>query len=633
MSIEDIAEFLNDVPPFQFLNAETRRTLAGRISLSSYPANTYLLKQDGPPSEQLFIIKRGGVKVFIRSEAGDEVLTDYRGEGDVIGYLSLFGSDRSRANVVTVEDSECYLIDRGTMQGLMDENPAVRDFFHRSFLDKYLDRTFQTMEDRGLLRSAGCQLLLVTPVGELARRNVISAPWDLSIQEASSIMSRRSIGSLVITGPDAVPAGIITDKDLRDKVITAGRDIKETVGSIMSTTLVTADTREYCFEAILKMMRHNVHHLFVVEDGRVIGIISNHDIMMLQGTSPITVARDIESRQTVDELAGITKNANQLIALLLKEGIKATSLAKIISEINDRVLKKILEIAETKYGRPPLPYCWIALGSEGRKEQTFKTDQDNAIIFGDAASDEQKELMLEFLPGFTAFVNDSLVKCGFPPCPGGYMASNVHWSQSLAVWKKYFSSWIRTPSAPALLSSLIFFDFRPIHGDFGLAEELRNYLAAAAEEDRVFLGSMANTIIKNRPPIGFMKSFIVEKSGEHKNQLDLKIKGIAMVVDLVRLFALERGVRETATVDRIGALKDRHTIVMEFADEIIQAFEFMMLRRIQHQFEQLEQGIEPDNFIDPGSLSNMDKRLMRDAFHLISRLQDMIIERYKAMIW
>jgi CBS domain-containing protein len=633
LATDDIIDFLKSVPPFQFLDAETLKTVAGRISTAWYPTNTYLLKQDGPPSEHLLIIKQGGVKVFVRSEEGDDVLTDYRGEGDVIGYLSLFSSDKSRANVVTIEDTQCYLLDRDAVQRLMDGNAAVRDFFHQSFLKKYLDKTFQTMHDRGLMPGCGSHLLLTTPVVELVKRGVISEFQDITIQEAAAIMSKNRIGSLVIIDSNAVPVGIVTNRDLRDKVITPGRDIKENVGTIMSAALITAGTREYCFEALLKMMHHNVHHLLVVEEGKIIGIITNHDIMMLQGTSPITVARDIESRKTVDQLAGVSEKTNQLIALLLKEGTKATVLAKIISEINDRMLKKILDFAEKKFGKPPLPYCWIALGSEGRKEQTFKTDQDNAIIFADPSSSAEEERAREFFPDFTAFVRDSLVKCGFPLCPGSYMASNIHWCQPLDVWKKYFASWIRTPTADALLSSLIFFDFRPLHGDFALAEELRNYLVNMIDGNKVFLGSLANTIIKNRPPIGFMKSFIVEKSGEHKNKLDLKIKGVAMLVDIARLFALERGVRETATIDRIEALKEKHTIVKEYSEEMVQAFEFMMFRRIQHQFEQVGQEIEPDNFINPNMLSNLDKRFMRDAFQLITRLQDMIIERYKSMIW
>jgi CBS domain-containing protein len=229
-------------------------------------------------------------------------------------------------------------------------------------------------------------------------------------------------------------------------------------------------------------------------------------------------------------------------------------------------------------------------------------------------------------------VRDALLKCGFPPCPANYMASNPQWCQPLRVWKKYFSEWLKEPTPDALIKALVFFDFRPLYGDFHLAEQLRESLSAGIEENMLFLGSMANTIIRNVPPIGFFKTFIVEKSGEHKNELNLKVKGIAPLIDIVRLFSLEKDIRETSTIERLHALREKHTIVEEYAEEIEHAFEFIMLLRVHFQYEQVEIGELPDNFINPDSLSNLEKRSMKEAFQLISGLQDIIIERYKVMI-
>ncbi len=225
------------------------------------------------------------------------------------------------------------------------------------------------------------------------------------------------------------------------------------------------------------------------------------------------------------------------------------------------------------------------------------------------------------------------MKCGFPSCPADYMASNPRWCQPLKEWKKYFAEWINEPTPEAVLKSLIFFDFRPIHGELGLAEELRNALTAMLEDRKLFFGYMANTIIHNMPPIGFFKSFVVEKSGEHKDTFDLKIKGIAPLVDAIRLFALEKGVKESSTLDRINALKGIHTIVKEYADELEYAFEFLMLLRIQHQLEQITSGGTPDNFINPYKLNSLEKKIIKEAFNIISKLQDLIIARYKQMIW
>jgi CBS domain-containing protein len=291
-----------------------------------------------------------------------------------------------------------------------------------------------------------------------------------------------------------------------------------------------------------------------------------------------------------------------------------------------------LEISEKKYGQPPVPYCWIAFGSEGRKEQTFKTDQDNAIIYADTTPEEEDRVK-KYFSDFTIFVRDSLIKCGFPLCPADYMASNPKWCQPLKVWKKYFSNWISTPTADAVLNSVTFFDFRPVYGETELSDTLRDFLISMLKGQKVFLGYLANMAIKNRPPIGFLKTFVVEKSGEHKDELNLKVKGIAPLIDIVRLFALEKGIKETSTLERINVLRDKHTMVQEYADELEQAFEFIMLLRIQNQYEQIKTGRTPDNFINPNKLSNLEKKSLKEAFHLISEIQDMIIELYKSMIW
>jgi len=390
--------------------------------------------------------------------------------------------------------------------------------------------------------------------------------------------------------------------------------------------------KEYCFEAILKMVKHNVHHLLVMKDDKLRGILTNHDLMLIQGTSPLSVVKDIESQSTIDALIPVSKKINNIVGLLLNEGAKASSITRIITEINDRLVRKILEFAEERFGEPPVPYCWVAFGSEGRKEQTFKTDQDNALIYADPATDEEDKNAQEYFRTFTSFVRDGLLKCGFPPCPADFMATNPMWRQPLHVWRKYFTNWISTPTGEAILNSVTFFDIRAVHGETRLLDWLRDFTLSMAKDSKIFLGYVANQAIKNMPPIGFLKTFVVEKTGEHKDQLNMKVKGLAPLVDLVRLFALEKGVKETSTIERINMLKDKHTIVQEYADELAHAFEFIMLLRIQHQLDQLKEGENIDNFINPNDLSNLEKRIAKETFQLISKIQDGVIERYKAMI-
>lgn len=632
MIIEEVIEFLRKIPPFQFLDDTTLLNITGDISMEFYPKGTTITYQGGPAPEHLLVIKKGEVKVFIRNE-NEEVFIDYRGEGDLIGYLLIFGGEKSRANVVAIDDTICYLIRREAIQNLLNINPSVREFFHKSFLSRYLDKTFQEIQNKSLAHGASDRILFTIPVGELAAKEVITAEQDITIQKAAQIMSHRKISSLILVDANGRPSGIVTDRDLRDKVVSQGKNCSDPVRDIMSFPHVRSDMNEYCFEAIIKMVKHNVHHLLVMKGDKLKGILTNHDLMLLQGTSPLSIVKDIEGQKTVEGLVPVSMKINNIVGLLLTEGAKASNITRIITEINDRLVRKILQFAEEQFGEPPVPYCWIAFGSEGRKEQTFKTDQDNALIYADPASDEEEKAAEEYFRQFSFFVRDGLLKCGFPACPADFMATNPMWRQPLHVWRKYFMNWIFTPTSDAVLNSVTFFDLRAVYGETRLVEWLKDYTHSLVKDQKVFLGYIANLAIKNMPPIGFLKTFVVEKSGEHKDKLNMKVKGLAPLLDMVRLFALEKGIRETSTIERIHLLKDVHTIVKEYADELIHSFEFIMLLRIQHQFEQLKEEKEINNFIDPNALSNLEKRIAKETFQLISKIQDMVIERYKAMIW
>jgi CBS domain-containing protein len=633
MIIEDVLNFLEKIPPFQFLDETSLKEVVKGLSMEFYPRNTVILKQDGPPSDSLRIIKKGGVRISVKSDTNEDVVIDFRGEGDTFGIVSLMSKDRQKTTIVAIDDTICYLLNKEHLYRLIEGNPTFTEYLLQSHFTKYIDKTYREMHNKSLFYGSSDHLLFTTQIGDMATKDIITVGESATIREAAQEMARNRISSVIVSDAGGLPAGIVTDRDMREKVVAQARSVNDPVKDIMSSPLVCVDVKDYCFEAVLRMIKDNIHHILVIKDGTVKGVLTNHDLMLLQGSSPLSFAKDLESQQTVEGLVPVSVKVNRVVGLLLKEGARAGNITRIITELNDRLLRKVLQIAEKRFGKPPVPYCWVGFGSEGRKEQTFKTDQDNAIIYADPGSELQEVEIRRYFTEFTAFVQDGLLRCGFPPCPAEYMASNPKWCQPLRVWKKYLSDWVSTPTPDALMNALTFFDFRAMHGESALAEDLRTYLIGILKDEKVFLGYLANMAIKNSPPIGFFKSFVVEKDGAHRNELNLKVKGVAPFVDIIRLFALERGIRVTSTLERIAALRETHTIVQEYADEFEHAFEFIMLLRIHHQFSQLSAGGTADNFVDPNTLSNLEKRSLKDAFHLVTKVQNLIIERYKSLIW
>lgn len=631
--VDEVAGHLARVPAFRLLDEDELRALAATVEVDFAPAGTVMLAEGGPPSEFLQVVVSGGVRVSLPAGDAGDVEVDYRSEGAAIGYLSLFSGDRSRVNVVAAEDTVCLLIPREPFLDLLQRRPDVREFFTRTFISTYMDKAFSDVRAASLADGGREQLLFSTPVGELTSREPVAAPAAISIREAAAVMSRNHVSSLVLTGEDGAPVGIVTDRDLRDKVAAVGRDVGAAAATIMSPIAVTATTSEPSFDALLAMMRNNIHHLPVLENGRLQRVVTNHDLMLLTGNSPLSVVREIDEQQDLAGLARASRKVDSLVGTLLKDGARAGNIARVLTEVNDRLVNRSLELVAGEIGPAPVAWSWVVFGSEGRREQTYKTDQDNAIVYADPRDAEQARQALDWFARFTPRVRDALEVCGFPPCPAGYVAANPAWCRPIESWKHTFSGWVANPDAEAVLRALILFDFRPLRDGEPMAAELRDHLNAAIRRTPAFLGFLANQIVKNPPPIGFLNRLVVEKEGEHRDRLNMKLRAIAPIVDLARLFALEKGVVETGTLDRLQALRPLNTIVGRYGEELEQAFEFLMFLRINHQHAQVAAGAGPDNFVDPAVLSALEMKTAREAFGLVAKLQGLVIERYRASIW
>ncbi len=443
-------------------------------------------------------------------------------------------------------------------------------------------------------------------------------------------MTDLSLGSLLVIDQSGKVVGIVTDNDLRTKVVAQGLDYCSSVASIASSPVSTVPGTALAFDALLQMMNQQVHHLAVEQDGDLVGMITAHDIMIQQGTSPISLFREIVSQRTIEGLYSLGEKVPLVVATLVQEGGKAQDITRMVAVLNDHIVTRVLTLLEEEIGPAPYRWCWLMLGSEGRREQTFATDQDNALLYETPPEDWERIKTAKLY--FRRLGNEAvkhLEACGYALCKGKMMASTPNWRKPSKVWQGYFDRWMSSPEPQAVLHATIFFDFRAGYGSFSLGEHLRDYVSTVAPRRGIFLMHLAKDCLTGKAPLTFFREFVVEKDGQHKNRLDLKTRGLVPFVDFARVMALKYGVKETNTLARLKALADGEYIPRGFYAEVREAYEFQMHVRLVHQLRRLLAGLKPNNYIDPVDLTDTERQTLKEAFGVITRIQGFLKEEIR----
>ena len=469
-------------------------------------------------------------------------------------------------------------------------------------------------------------------VRDLVKRPLVTCAATVSAVEVARGLSREGVGSIVVINADGAPIGIVTDRDLRRKLVAEGRDPGAVdAASIMSAPIVTIRPSAFAFEAVLEMTRCRIRHLVVVDGDRAVGVVSSRDIVVLSTTHPVTVAREIGRAVTLQALAELARRITELARQLVDEGGTAYDVGQIVAELNDRLVLRVLgltlEELEATGETPPVPWCWIALGSEARREQTLRTDQDNGLIYGDPPED-LVEPAARFFHRFASRAIVGLVAVGFPPCPGDAMASNPRWCQPLAVWREYFRGWMTTSSPRHVLEASIHFDLRPLAGSSELAASLSGLVRAEAPQHRRFLEIVARDVVERPVPLTVFGNVRLPRHGPHPGAIDVKGAGTMQLVGAGRLFALQLGLGETNTIERFRAASANKILDAGEVGEIADAFQHLTRLRLRHQLEQIERGEAPDNLVVPEALSHADALLFRDALQTVRKVQASVRQRF-----
>ena len=628
---ETVIDFLRKILPFNELDLPTLQQLARHSIIDFFPKGTLIFRQGQTEVNHLHLIQKGGVKIYLKDEEGTVTLKDFRGEGEYFGALPILQNTKANLNVETVEDTFCFLFTKDAFLQLIQSTPKVTHYFLRSMSEKLVKTAYAELRQHKVSpRTESALFLFSAQVGEtLKGKELHSIAARDTVKNAATRMAEAHIGSLLVADDQQKIIGIITDKDLRTKVVAAGLDYQTPVTAIMASPVQTIPAHAVCFDAMLKMMRLRIHHLAVEQQDKIIGMVTTHDIMLVQGSSPLYLFREIVAQRTIAGLYPLAQKVPAVVRTLIEEGAKANNIIRMITILNAHILERLLTILIAELGPPPLPFCWLLMGSEGRREQTFKTDQDNALIYAQPANDEQAAAAEAYFTILAEKAIDHLVRCGYPPCPGGIMASNPKWRQPIVAWRQCFDHWIRTPEPLEVMHSTIFFDFRAGYGDATLADELRRYLVQNVPQQEVFLLHLAHNALEARPPLSFFRNFIVEKDGEHKNGLDLKKNGLAPFVDFARLAALRHGIKENNTMARLQLLFEGGHLSQELFSETSAAYEFLMQLRLVHQLRMIEEGETPDNYIKPADLTDLEKQTLKEAFEVVRRIQSHLRLEYR----
>lgn len=613
VELDEVLGFLRQHEPFSSLPEDTLRALPATMGIT-YVRRGETVVDYGEQNDTLYIIRSGAVDIV----SEENLLLDRREAGLNFGYSTLVGQPQSQYMMQAVEDSVLLMLPRDVFAGLLQEHPDLDRFFQTA------SRRVRAAADE--VRDSSSADVLRTPVSEVvAGRALISRDAGVSIAEAARAMVAESVTCLVITGGGA--PGILTDRDLRTRVVAQQLDTNRPVAEVMTSPVRTIRPDALIFEAMLTMSELGIHHLPVEGPDGVVGVVTSSDIMRQLQTDPIYLAADVE-RSTLDELESAYRDAADVAVRFFERGASAQETQRLLTSIADAIARRLGALAVDKLGPPPVPFAFVAVGSQARGEMGPASDQDNALVL---SNEYDEALHGEYFAQFSEFVCQGLARAGQALCPGEMMASTPQWRMTEAEWDRTFHSWVTAPDPNALLHAQVFFDFRAIFGAGegwqDMATRVRDAALVSARGSRRLHAHLAALATFREPPIGFFRGFVVERSGDYASTLDVKRGGTAAVVQMARLYAITAGVGEVDTVARLKASAGQ-TVSEKGAADMLDAYEYLTNLAMRHQARQVRAGERPDYHIDPKQLPERDRAALRDAFGVIKQLQNALANTY-----
>lgn len=614
VELHEVRDFLIQYPPFTDLPSAVLDDVVSMLTVRYLRRGEEILSV-GRENREFYIVRSGAVDI----RDSTNTLIERAEEGSCMGTITIVEGDPSKFRAVAHEDVLLYVLSGDDWHRIAGSNPKFREFF----LGQRRERMHGAIASAHVADSG--MAVLRTKAKDMLRHAVVETTADVPIREAARIMASRDVSSILVMSGNHIE-GIVTDRDLRKRVVAAGMDTAVPITSVMTPDPIVVSSEALAFEVLLHMMDGAIHHLPVIEAGRPIGVITGTDLVRLEHANPVYLVRDIATQTDVAGVAKVVARLAHTVARLVSQDATADDIGKVVTAVADSVGRKVIALAEAELGRPPAPYCWMVLGSQARNETALGSDQDNAIILADDAGPEGER----YVAALAEKVVAGLAECGYPLCDGDVMATNPRWRQSLTGWRREFARWLHEPTPAALLNAGIFFDARALAGDTSLFTSLYQGVQAQAKQSTRFLAFMAAQAVKHEPPLGFFRGFVLQKEGDHKDTLNLKWGGIGAVQETARVYALAAGSPAMRTHERIADAANANLLSPAVAHELRDAYEFISYVRLEHQVRAIQAGEEPNNNVSPAELTSLERRHLRDAFGVLRTVQQQLAQRYPA---
>ncbi|MCP4718439.1 MAG: CBS domain-containing protein [Desulfobacteraceae bacterium] len=611
-------------PAFAFsaLSKSEEQELYNAFSYEKYAKDTTLFVQEISLVEKLFILSKGSVAYYFEKD-NTKQLKGRLGSGDTFGGLSILFNDQMAIHTLaTLEETVFLTIDAHAFSDLCKRNKGFQKYFTNEFGRCMLNRTFADIVARQVLDNSLNLPFFNQPISAIFRPNIITCPNSTSIHVAATKMSKNNTSAILVKSDIKRIQGIVTDADLRKKVLAKNISPLTPVSKIMSKPVISISSDSQVFEAFLTMIKKDKRHLAVYgKSGEISGILTKKDLIAAQTRSTFLLIKSIKAAREMADLENIHSKLERMLLDPIRNGASSEYITRLITTFSDAIIEKIIAFCLAEAGRPPCKFVFLTMGSEGREEQTLISDQDNAIVFEDLDNPKEAKKAKIYFDHLAQLICSRLDMAGYQFCDGDNMAQNPKWCQPLSIWKKNFTKWIRTGNPEDLLYSSIFFDFRGTWGEMELSNNLKSYLLKSIEGWSGFLRHLTENALYFKPPMGRFGKFLVHTQGEHKDAFDIK-QAMLPLIDFTRVYALKNQIFQTNTLTRLFRLYTKHALSNKEYHDIVQSYNYLMDLRFRRQITTImDEEKKPDNYINPKNLSYLDRQMLREIFKMTEKLQ------------